>query len=284
MTGSTFGPCGIGPKYFVSSNFKFGLIKVSGDGEAGIVGRIELLEEVANVVEASSFDVGVRADDAGVVGMALGEELMIDLFFGEIIGCAFALPALVADDVALISQLLAVEAFEEKAHAVALEPEGEFELIAGHGLEVVGTVEVRGAVDVGCAGALDVLDVGLLANVFGALKHHVLEEMGEAGAASALVEGADVIPEVDGDERQAVVLMHQDDETVRHHEPFVLELGNLERLGRGERVGSTGDGCSNETGQQRDCERALGKGQRYFHLFSTEAGEVLGRVPAYSNR
>ena len=67
---------------------------------------------------------------------------MVDLFVGEVVGRAFALAALVADDVALVGELLAVEAFEEEAHAVALEPQREFELVAGHGLEVVGAVEV----------------------------------------------------------------------------------------------------------------------------------------------
>ena len=68
------------------------------------------------------LDVGVRAHDVGVVRMVLGEEEVIDLFVGKVVGRAFALPALVADDVALVGELRAVEAFEQKAHAVAFEP------------------------------------------------------------------------------------------------------------------------------------------------------------------
>ena len=145
-----------------------------------------------------------------------------------------------------------------------------------------------GAVDVGCAGALHVLDVGLFADVLGAFEHHVLEEMGEAGAAGALVERADVIPEVDGDERQAMVFVGDDDETVGHDELFVLELGDLEGLGRWKRIGGICAGCGDETEQERGGSHAFGYEQRCFHLFSkfVQGGrvEVFERVPAYSNR
>ena len=88
--------------------------------------------------------------------------------------------------------------------------------------------------------------MGLLADVLGAFKHHVLEEVGEAGAAGALVERADVVPEVDGDERQAMVFVGEDDETVGHDELFVLEFGDLEGLGGRQSVGGVGDGCDGE--------------------------------------
>ena len=80
---------------------------------------------------------------------------MVDLLIRHVVGGAFALAALVADDVTLVGEFDAVEALEEEAHAVALEPEGEFELVAGDGFEVVGAVEVGGAVDVGCAGSFE---------------------------------------------------------------------------------------------------------------------------------
>jgi hypothetical protein len=76
----------------------------------------------------------------------------------------------------------------------------------------------------------------------------VLEEVSEASAAGTLVEWADVVPEVDGYERQTMVFMREDDESVRQGELFVLELGDLQGLGRGEIVGSPGDGCDGEAG------------------------------------
>jgi hypothetical protein len=42
----------------------------------------------------------------------------------------------------------------------------------------------------------------------------MFEEMREAGAAGALVLGADVIPDVDGDHRQLVIFVNDDIEPV----------------------------------------------------------------------
>jgi hypothetical protein len=78
----------------------------------------------------------------------------------------------------------------------------------------------------------------------------VFEEVGEAGSAGALVERADVVPEVYGYEGEAVVFVGEDDETVGQGELFVLELGDLEGLGRGEIVGGAGDGGEGEAGEK----------------------------------
>jgi hypothetical protein len=117
--------------------------------------------------------------------------------------------------------------------------------------------------------------VGFFADMLGALEHHVLEEVGEAGAAGALIERPDVIPEIDGDEREAVVHMHEDDEAVGHGELFVFDFGNFEGLGGWKSVGSVGDGHKGEAERKRDGERAFTEDQWCFHLFSREAGEVL---------
>ena len=62
----------------------------------------------------------------------------------------------------------------------------------------------------------------------------MFEEVGEAGAAGALVEGADVVPEVDGDEGEAVVDVGDDGEAVGQGVLLELDLGELERF-RGRR-------------------------------------------------
>jgi hypothetical protein len=173
----------------------------------------------------------------------------------------------IADNVPLVGELDAVEAFEEETHAIAFEPESEFELVAGDGFEVVGAVEVGGSVDVGCSGSFEVLEVCFFADVLGTFKHHVLEEMGEAGAAGALVERADVVPEVDGYEGQAMVFVSEDDEAVGQGEFFVLELGDLEGLGRGEIVGSTGDGGEGEAGEKSGELKAVEQAAGCIHVF-----------------
>jgi hypothetical protein len=100
----------------------------------------------------------------------------------------------------------------------------------------------------------------------------VFEEMGEAGAAGALVERTNVIPEVNGDKGEVMVFVHEDEEAIGHDELFVLEFGDLEGLGRWKGVCGVDDGCSGKTEQQRGGGYAFGCEpgceQRFFHHFS----------------
>ena len=74
-----------------------------------------------------------------------------------------------------------------------------------------------------------------LADVPGALEHHVLEQVGEAGLALDLVLGADVVPEVDGDDGREPV--DRDDQAQPVGEALVGERHG--RLGGHGRVGSS---------------------------------------------
>jgi hypothetical protein len=58
----------------------------------------------------------------------------------------------------------------------------------------------------------------------------VLEEMGEAGASGALVGGADVIPEVDGHEREPMILGEDDLQAIREGVFLHVELGHRDRM------------------------------------------------------
>jgi hypothetical protein len=91
--------------------------------------------------------------------------------------------------------------------------------------EVVGAVEVGGAIDVAGAGSFKIAVVLLGANVLRAFEHHVLEKMGEAGATRTLIGGSDVIPQVDGDQRQPVILDEDDLQTVLQRVLLKLDLG-----------------------------------------------------------
>ena len=64
-------------------------------------------------------------------------------------------------------------------------------------------------------------------------EHEVLEQVREAGAAGHLVLRADVIPDVDRDNRAAVILVNQDVEAVRQS---VLCIGDVQG-GQKSRVG-----------------------------------------------
>ena len=135
------------------------------------------------------------------------------------------LPALVHDHVALGVEVLLGEGGQEEAHAVRFEPEAEVEVMGRQGLVVVGAVVPGGAVG-HAAHLLEVAEVLVGGDVLAALEEHVLEQVGEAGAAGPLVLGAHVVPEVDGDQRQAAVRME-------HHPQAVGEGGPLERELRG---------------------------------------------------
>ncbi len=103
---------------------------VADDGEAGIVGSVVLAEKLTDVVETGGLDVLMGADYVGVVGMILGEELMVKLFLDHAIGSVLdGLAALIADDIALVGQAFLIDLAEQVAHAIALEPKGQFELV-----------------------------------------------------------------------------------------------------------------------------------------------------------
>ena len=74
------------------------------------------------------------------------------------------------------------------------------EVARGQGLVVVRAV-VPGRSVGHAADLLQMAEVVVRADVRAALEEHVLEEMGEAGPARALVLGTDVVPEVDRHER-----------------------------------------------------------------------------------
>src|SRR6185436_6294847 len=86
------------------------------------------------------------------------------------------------------------------------------------------------------------------------------EEMREAGAAYFLVLAAHVVPDVDGDHRRLVVLVHDEREPVVEHE---LRVGNVERRQR--RRSGRGAGADGKA------EREQGGG-KIFHGDDLEAG------------
>ncbi len=189
-------------------------VDVADDGQDGVVGRVVRAEERAGVFEGGRVEVGHGADRRVVVRVAVGEGERGELLEGGAVrDVVVALAALVLDDVALVLHGGLVEGGEQRAHPVGLQPEGELQLVGGHGLEVVGALEAGGAVE-RAAGALDQFEVPVVGDVGGALEHQVLEEVGEAGAALDLVAGAHVVPEADGGDRGEVVLGEDDAQAV----------------------------------------------------------------------
>jgi hypothetical protein len=83
-------------------------------------------------------------------------------------------------------------------HTVGFEFEAKAKILlgGGHGFEVIGAVEIGGGVKLRAVGTKLRHDVLTL---FGALEHHVFQQVGHAGFAIPFVAGADHIRDVDGD-------------------------------------------------------------------------------------
>jgi hypothetical protein len=98
------------------------------------------------------------------------------------------------------------------AHAVGFKHQCELEKIRRNGLVIPRAVLIRRTVDV-AAGFLQRSEIiGVV--VLRTLKHHVLEEMGKAGASGFFVLRSDVIPGAHGDDRRRLVLMKHDPQAV----------------------------------------------------------------------
>jgi hypothetical protein len=156
-----------------------------------------------------------------VIRVLLGKEVLADPHADQTVGGVLVvLAALIFYDVALPGERELVNVIEEKCHAVALQPEGKRQLVFRHRFEVVRSVGVRRSVDVARADALELAEVRVLGHVLRALKHHVLEEVGEAVLAGRLILAADVVPDIYGHDRRAVILVKDDFEAVLQARSF----------------------------------------------------------------
>ncbi len=168
------------------------------------------------------------------VGLA-AEQLGEHLFGNGAVGPIQPEPALFLDDLALGVERRLIDLQER--HALGFEPERQFELVGRQFLHVDGLIERRVGVAV-AARAADVLEMILRPEPIRAAEHHVLEHVGEALPARLLVLGADVIPELHGDDRCA--------RTVRRDHPQAV----LEHCLPDRRIGG-----ANGVGAQRQCAK-----------------------------
>ncbi len=144
---------------------------------------------------------------------------------GNVIGLSLALPPLVPDNVFLVRQQFPVQALHQKAHPVALKPQRKLQLVAGHGLKVVGAVKVRGAVDARPTDRLNNPDVRLLSHMFRALEHHVFKKMRKSRPPRSLVQRAHVIPKVHGHHWQPVIFVRNYRQAIGQRVLRVLDHG-----------------------------------------------------------
>jgi hypothetical protein len=187
---------------------------VADDRQDRVVRPVVLAEERVHVLQRGGVQVLHRPDRHVCVRVAFGErEPDEPLVRVAVRAVVVALPLLFLDHVTLVVQVLLVDRVEQVAHPVRLEPEREVETAAGQRLEVVRAVEEGARVQAG-AGGLQQAEVLTGGDVARPLEHQVLEEVREPGQPRWFVARPDVVPEVDGDDRDGAVRAHDDPEAV----------------------------------------------------------------------
>ena len=250
----------------------------------GRVGRhVPGPEEPLDVVERGRLQVLVLADRRVAIGMPLGIQRR---GLGEqrlaVRHVVDALAALVAHDIDLVVEAALVDQVEQPAHAVALEPQRRLELVRRHHFKVVGAIGVGRAVDVLGPDVPQDLEVLVLADVLRALEHHVLEQVREAALARHLVARADVVPDVDRDQRHGRIRRQDHLEAVR--QPVALEchpgIAGVLRRRHGDLV-RHGDGRGNAQGDRRRdrCEDRYEQ-PRVVRELHGSSGRLAGNVVA----
>ena len=160
--------------------------------------------------------------------MAVGVQRLGNVLAGEAIGAVVVvLAALVFHGSTLNLKLLLAHGVQQEAHAVSLQPQPGFELVAGQRLKIVGAVLIGGAIQA-AAGGRHELKVLLVTYVVGPLKHHVLEEVREARLPNLLPRRPHVVGHIDVHQRVGVVLAHDERQAIGQH---VLLVGNDELAG-----------------------------------------------------
>ena len=125
-------------------------------------------------------------------------------------------------------------------HALALQPQPQFQLVARQHLVVVGAVAVGVGVQ-HAAGLLHVLGELAAPDVLAALKEQVLEEVGEAAAVLRFVLAAHVVHHAHGNDGRAVVLVQDHVQAVGQVVFGKSDLAHLGAGGQGGRGGEHGE-------------------------------------------
>ena len=230
-----------------------GDIDVTGEHQRGVGRAVVPPEPILRLLERRALEQLVGGHIRGVVRMPLREARLEQPVPDLAVGLVLALALLVAHHAALLVEHLLVERAEQMAHAVGLHPQRTVERGGRHVLEIVGPIGAGGAVLVGGAHLLEGLEE-LVAVVLGPLEHQVLEPMRELLPVGGFVLAADVVPDIDGDDRRLAVRVDHDGQAVVEAEALEGDVRGGSRCGgpRGRRSDGGGDGEDEggEAGQQ----------------------------------
>ena len=196
-------------------------LEVASHGQTAVGGGVVTPEKVLYVVQGGGIQVFLGANSHPVVRVGQGEEGFLNLPEGHAVGPVFvALPPFVLDHVPLDVEPLLVDGVQQEAHPVRFQPQRQLEVVGRNILPVVGAVGGGGPVQVG-ADLLQWFEMAAVM-VLGPLEHDVLEKVGKAGAANLFVLGAHVVPHVDRHQRDGVVFMQDDVQSVGQGDFFRL--------------------------------------------------------------
>ena len=187
-------------------------IEVADEHQRRVRRHVVGLVEVAHVVDRRRLEILHAADRRVLVGVHRERLVVDDLVQPAVRLVVDAHPPLFLHDLALVGERVLVD--PQRRHPVGLEPQRQRQVLRRHRLPehrlVVGRVGVALAAD-----RRDHRGVRLGLDVLRALEHQVLEEMREPGAARLLVLRADVIPELQVDDRRRVILRQHHRQPVR---------------------------------------------------------------------
>ena len=145
--------------------------------------------------------------------MAFGKEILEQDVIDSAVGLILPLPLLVLHDAALLIKARLIHRPKQVPHAVGLHPQRQVERVPGDDLEIVGAVNVGGAVHARGANPLEGLKE-LARIVLRAVEHEMFKKMGEPGLARLLILRADVVPNVHRHDRGLAVLMDDQGQAV----------------------------------------------------------------------
>jgi hypothetical protein len=157
------------------------------------------------------FRVVHPADHRMAVGMGLegrGHEGLEELGLGAVLG---AHAPLFHHHVDFLGELLRRQ--DQVGHAVGFQLERQLQPVFPQGLEI-GRVVPGGEGVLPAAGGGDALGKFTGGNILRALEHHVLQHMGDAGAAVALIHAAGPVPDLGHHHRRAPVGLDDDPHAV----------------------------------------------------------------------
>ena len=219
-----------------------GGIEVADQDQGRVLGHVVGVEELPHVVDGGGLEILHAADDRVLVRVhRIG--LVVHQLRQQAERAVLVAPAaLFLDHLPLGLEGLLVDA--ERGHPIRLQPQDQRQILGGDRLQERG--RVLGRIGVALAPhSGDEREMRVRGHVPGALEHHVLEQMGEPGAAGPFVLRPDVVDQLQVDDRRGMVLGEDHGQTVVQRMQLVVQLGRPDRA-------LQGGGCDDQAGQHHE--------------------------------